>query len=181
MFAMKFKPMLRTGLMAGLLALPLFACAADAPVQTSASTPSVDQVATAKLVFNLLSQSQYTYRPRPLDTAMSDQIFDNYLDTLDGNKQFFIAADIEGFTPWRARMGEYLRAGMLEPAHSIFSRYKQRVAERVEYARWLLDQDIFDFSGDERWYTTARNHPGPPMLVNWMPCGSRLCAMTGCG
>jgi len=161
MSVMKPKSTFRTGLIALLLALPLFACAADKPAQAPSSAPSVDQAATSKLVFSLLSQSQYAYRPRPLDTAMSEQIFDNYLDALDGNKQFFIAADIEGFSPWRERMGEYLRAGMLEPTHTMFARYKQRVAERVDYARWLLDQDIFDFSGDERWYYDRKESPWP--------------------
>jgi len=162
MSVMKPKSMFCTGLIALLLAAPLFACAADPPAQAPASImPSVDQAATSRLVFSLLSQSQYSYRPRPLDTAMSEQIFDNYLDALDGNKQFFIAADIDGFSPWRERMGEYLRAGMLEPTHTMFTRYKQRVSERVEYARWLLDQDIFDFSGDERWYYDRKESPWP--------------------
>jgi len=153
---MTFKHLLRSGVLALALAAPLACAAADG---AASSAPSVDQAATSKLVFNLLSQSQYAYRPRPLDTAMSEQIFDNYLESLDGNKQFFLAADIEGFAPWRERMGDYLRAGMLEPTHSIFARYQQRVAERVDHARELLEQDIFDFTADERWYYDRKDAP----------------------
>jgi len=115
-------------------------------------TPAVDQTATSKLVFNLLSGSQYAYRPRPLDAAMSVEIFDNYLEALDGNKQYFDASDIERFASWRSEIGQHLRSGTLGPEHEIFALYQQRVAERVEWIRELLNEDIFDFSGDERWY-----------------------------
>jgi len=119
---------------------------------TGDDTPAVDQTATSKLVFNLLSASQYAYRPRPLDAMMSAEIFDNYLEALDGNKQYFDAADIERFASWRNEIGQHLRSGTLGPEHEIFALYQQRVAERVEWIRALLNEDIFDFSSDERWY-----------------------------
>jgi len=74
MLVMTFKHLLRCGVLALALTAPLACVAADG---AASSAPGVDQAATSKLVFNLLSQSQYAYRPRPLDTAMSEQIFDN--------------------------------------------------------------------------------------------------------
>src|SRR5690606_20993854 len=53
--------------------------------------------------------------------------------------------------PYRARMGAAVRRGELEPAYRIFALYKERVDERVAYARGLLGQDSFDFTGDDRW------------------------------
>src|SRR5699024_343118 len=35
--------------------------------------------------------------------------------------------------------------------YAIFALYKERVNDRVEHARGLLEQDIFDFTGDDRW------------------------------
>jgi len=120
--------------------------------RATGDTPAVDQTATSKLVFNLLSGSQYAYRPRPLDAAMSAEIFDNYLEALDGNKQYFDARDIARFAAWRKEIGQHLRSGTLGPEHEIFALYQTRVAERVEWIRALLHEDIFDFTSDERWY-----------------------------
>jgi len=135
-----------------LLPLGLMARASAESEAVATATPAVDQAATSKLVFNLLSASQYAYRPRPLDAAMSAEIFDNYLEALDGNKQYFDAADIERFASWREDIGQSLRNGTPGAAQELFALYKQRVAERVEWIRALLHEDIYDFSGDERWY-----------------------------
>src|SRR5690606_16020134 len=110
-----------------------------------------DQVRTSRLVYGLLSDSRFVYRPRAMDAEMSSDIYEGYLESLDGNKMFFTAADLEQFEPYRGQMGAAVRQGDLEPAYAIYARYKERVADRVEYARSLLDQDIFDFTGDDRW------------------------------
>src|SRR3546814_3286741 len=41
----------------------------------------------------------------------------------------------------------------------LFRSFQQRVAQRVDYARGLLKQDIFDFSGDDRWYYDREDAP----------------------
>ena len=56
-------------------------------------------------------------------------------------------------------MGGAVKAGELDPAFAIFSLFKQRVEQRVSYARGLLTQDIFDFSGDDRWYYDREDAP----------------------
>ncbi|PAL01802.1 hypothetical protein B8W90_13590, partial [Staphylococcus hominis] len=72
-----------------------------------------------------------------------------YLESLDGSKQFFTQADITKFAPFESNISSAIRGGELEPAFQVFAVYKQRVGERVGYARKLLKQD-FDFSSDER-------------------------------
>ena len=49
-------------------------------------------------------------------------------------------------------LDDAIKSGELEPAYAIFATYRQRVDERVEYARSLLKQDIFDFTGDDRFH-----------------------------
>ena len=114
--------------------------------------PTADQATTAKLVFGLLSDSRYAYRPQALDDALSQDIFKRYLEALDSGEQYFTAADIEKFGPYKTELDDAIRSGELAPAYDIFGVYKQRVGERVAYARALLKQD-FDFTGDQR----ARN------------------------
>ena len=61
--------------------------------------PTADEATTAKLVYGLLSDSRYAYRPRALDDALSQDIFKRYLEALDPGKLFFTAEDIKNFSP----------------------------------------------------------------------------------
>ncbi|MBJ7575832.1 carboxy terminal-processing peptidase [Luteimonas sp. MC1828] len=123
------------------------------------AAPTADHATTSKLVYGLLSDSRYAYRPRALDAAMSADIFKRYLESLDGNKLFLSAGDVARFARYEPRMGDAVRQGDVGPAFEIFALYKQRVDERVAYARGLLKQDIFDFSSDERWYYDREDAP----------------------
>ena len=125
-----------------------------------AVAPTADQANTSKLVYGLLSDSRYAYRPRPLDDALSQDVFKRYLEALDGGKQFFTAADVARFGPYKAKMDDAIRSGDLAPAYEIFTVYKQRVGQRVTYARALLKQD-FDFTGSQRWDYDREDAPWP--------------------
>ena len=155
---MKVNRIVPASLIALALAVPL-ALVARADGDALPSTPSAEQVTTSKLVYGLLSDSRYAYRPRPLDAAMPGEIFDKYLEALDGSKLFFTAQDVARFKPYRAGMGESVRSGDLEPAYTVFALYQQRVADRVAYARSLLNQDIFGFTGDDRWNYDREDAP----------------------
>jgi carboxyl-terminal processing protease len=109
-------------------------------------------------VYGLLSDSRYAYRPRALDAATSKDVFKRYLEALDGSKQFFTQADITRFAPFEANIATAIRGGELEPAFQVFAVYKQRVGERVGYARKLLKQD-FDFSSDEKFEYDRKDVP----------------------
>ena len=119
---------------------------------TILSGPTAAQATTAKLVYGLLSDSRYAYRPRALDAALSADVFKRYLEALDASKLFFSAQDVANFGPYKTTLDDAIKSGDMEPAYAIFAIYKQRVSERSAYARGLLKQDIFDFSGHDRWY-----------------------------
>ena len=121
--------------------------------------PSADQATTARLVYGLLSDSRYAYRPQALDDALSQDIFKRYLEALDGGKMFFTAQDVAKFAPYRTTLDDALKSGKLDPAYAMFALYQQRVAQRSAYARHLLQQDIFDFSGNDRWYYDREDAP----------------------
>ncbi|MDV3467518.1 carboxy terminal-processing peptidase [Stenotrophomonas sp. C3(2023)] len=144
----------------------LFALALTAPLALSAqaegpalpSAATADQVTTSKLVYGLLSDSRYAYRPRALDEATSQDVFKRYLETLDGGKQYFTQADVARFAPFEANIAAALRGGQLEPAFQVFSLYRQRVGQRVAYARSLLRQEP-DFTTDERFEYDRKKVP----------------------
>ena len=123
------------------------------------SGPTADQATAAKLVYGLLSDSRYAYRPQPLDDALSADIYKRYLEALDGGKQFFTSVDIDGFDRYRTRLDDAIKSGKLEPGYVIFALYRQRVNERIAYARMLLKQDIFDFTGDDSFHYDRKEAP----------------------
>ncbi|WP_305804241.1 carboxy terminal-processing peptidase [Stenotrophomonas sp. YIM B06876] len=129
---------------------------ADTPLQPMAAT--ADQATTSKLVYGLLSDSRYAYRPRPLDAETAKDVFKRYLETLDSGKQFFTQADIARFAPDEAAVAPAIRNGELAPAFDVFAVYQQRVADRIAYARKLLKQD-FDFSTDEKFEYDRKDVP----------------------
>ena len=148
---MKASRVVSASVIALALAVPLALMARPDAITNVPAAPSADQVAASKLVYGLLSDSRYAYRPRTMDATMSSEIFDGYFENLDAGKLFFTRQDVSRFEPLRSRMGAAVRNGEIAPALEIFALYKTRVAERTQYARDLLGQDIFDFSGNDRW------------------------------
>ncbi|ADV26151.1 carboxyl-terminal protease [Pseudoxanthomonas suwonensis 11-1] len=145
-------------LFAFLLAVPAVLLARNEAPASVGLAPTADQATTSKLVYGLLSDSRYAYRPRPADDAMSEDIFRRYLEALDGSKQFFTADDIKRFEPYRLRMDDAVRGGDPSPAFAMFQVYRERVVERVAYAQKLLKGE-FDFSGEERWEYDREHAP----------------------
>jgi carboxyl-terminal processing protease len=133
------------------MAVALNASATGGDTAQVVLAPTADQSGAARLVHGLLSDSRYHYSPRKLDDALSAEIFDRYVEALDGQKLFFLAADVERFrAAYRTRLDDAIRGGRVDPAFDIYNTYAERVAERVAHARSLLEQE-FDFGTDETW------------------------------
>jgi carboxyl-terminal processing protease len=142
-----------------MLVLAVTASVAGLTAKAEGNGPSVDQATASKLVYGLLSDSRYAYRPRALDDALSAEVFKRYLESLDGAKQFFTAADIAKLADNKSSLDDAIKSGEVDVAFSIFKLYQQRVNERVAYARGLLNQDIFTFDGQDRWYYDREDAP----------------------
>ena len=130
-----------------LLALSLAAFAKAAPESGElVLKPTADQAQAALAATRILTR--FHYKAMPLDAAMSQHIFDRYLDSLDADRLFFIQADIDRFAAQRDKLGDAIYDEDLSAPFAIFNLYEQRVAERTAYARGLLKQG-FDFGKDE--------------------------------
>ncbi len=121
--------------------------------------PSQNQATTARMVYGLLSDSRYAYRPRALDDALSQEVLTEYLKALDPAKVFFTAQDVAGFrAAYANRLDDAIKSGQVDPAWAIFAVYRQRVDERTAFARKQLKGD-FDFSKDERYEYERKDAP----------------------
>ncbi|MFT4728186.1 MAG: carboxyl-terminal processing protease [Granulosicoccus sp.] len=103
---------------------------------------------------------RYHYSRVPVDDELSEQIFDRFLDSLDPQKSFLLASDVEEFTQFRREFDDALRNARLTPVFDIFKRFRARVSERALFARGLLTQE-FDFTIDES-YTFNREDASWP-------------------
>lgn len=105
-------------------------------------TPLPEQAQAAHLSAEILSR--YHYKPLKLDDALSSKIFDQYLESLDGEKVLFLRADIERFASSRTQFDDAILGEDLSVPFAIFNLYQQRITERLGYARTLLKHG-FDF------------------------------------
>ena len=148
--------------LAGAAVAPAVATTASSATTTAAAPggfrPTVDQQGAARMVYGVLSDSRYAYAPKPLDDKLSVGIFRRYLESLDGQKLFFTQADIDAFRAHQGRFDDAIKGQSLQPAFDIYTRYMQRVDERVAFARERLKQD-FDFSADEEWRYEREDAP----------------------
>jgi len=142
------------------LALLARADAASSDVVLPAA-PTSDQATTSRLVHGLLSDSRYAYRPRALDDALSQDVLKRYLETLDPGKVFLTAQDVAAFGKYSTKLDDAIKSGQVDPAWAIFALYRQRVGERIGYARGLLKGN-FDFSGNERYEYDREDAPWAP-------------------
>ena len=123
-------------------------------VENSTLSPTVDHLRATKIITDFLGR--YHYRKVDLNDEFSVTIFNNFLDSLDSTKSYFLATDIARFDKYRFTLDDALRANNLLPAYSIFSTYQKRVNERIEYALLLIEKD-FDFSKDETFVIEREN------------------------
>ena len=105
------------------------------------------------------------YRRVAIDDRLSEQVFDRFLDTLDGQRSYFTAADIAELNAYRQRFDDIIHTGEVEPAFLIFARYQQRNRQRIQYALDLLAkepdwtvQESFEFDRAKTPWPTSSQH-----------------------
>ncbi len=88
------------------------------------------------------------YKKQGLNNHQSSLILDRYIETLDGNKAYFLASDIKEFEKYRYRLDDAIYSGLVQPAFHIYRVFKQRWDERNQFALEVLKQPM-DFTKDE--------------------------------
>jgi carboxyl-terminal processing protease len=109
-------------------------------------------------VTKLIEELHYSL-PR-LDNSLSSAILDEYLDTLDGNRMYFTAADIASFNRLRYELDDRTRTGDLQPVFDIFNLFRTRSGERIDAAIALLATEP-DYTLDETFQWDRSELPWP--------------------
>ncbi len=99
--------------------------------------------ATAELADN------FHYRNKPLTNEFSAEILEEFLNALDPQRAYFLAADIAEFESSRFYYDNFLKKGKLDKIFKVFEVFQQRVQERADFAISMLDYR-FNFTLDEQ-------------------------------
>jgi carboxyl-terminal processing protease len=120
--------------------------------------PIQQDARAAHLAAELLTR--YHYKRIPLDSVLSEKIFDRYLKSLDPTKLFFVQTDIDRISGDRAKLDDAILEEDLSVPFAIYNLYRRRAVERFEGARALLDKG-FDFQRDEIYQYARENAAWP--------------------
>ena len=102
----------------------------------------------ARIVAGYLSYNHYS--GMRIDDFASKEMFENFFESLDYSKMYFLASDIDRFRPFQYALDDMLlsREPDLRLAFDVYDLFEKRVKERVEANLALLDSK-FDFTIDE--------------------------------
>jgi hypothetical protein len=108
-------------LLAGLGAerAPLAPAIAPAAASSGDLAPSERHRRVMRLVSEVVERQHY--RQTPLDDAMSSQIYERYLEALDGARSYLLASDIAEFEPLRYQLDDAIERADVGPAFGIFT------------------------------------------------------------
>ena len=126
--------------------------------QSVADTPEVQADETlapesrhediGQLVTQFVQKSHYLHIA--VDDELSSRVMDRYIESIDRNRIYLLASDIEFFEQYRNQLDDLVRSEPLDPVFDMFSIYRTRVRERFQFALTLLEEQP-DLTVDEEY------------------------------
>ena len=90
------------------------------------------------------------YVQSSVNNESSIKILNEYIDRLDQNKMYFSQSDIIYFQRYKYQLDDSLRDGQLRPIFDMFSTYRLRVQQRLDYAMDVINE-INGFESDDEY------------------------------
>jgi carboxyl-terminal processing protease len=146
------------GILASVIAVPALAMTSD---EIEELRPDPRHESVGELVTEFIQKSHYLHIS--VDDDLSSRVMDRYIESLDGNRMYLLASDIEFFETYRYQLDDIVRSKPLDPIFEMFSLYQTRVRERLNFALAQLETEPdygvdeayrFDRS-EEEWATTS--------------------------
>lgn len=157
-------PLLARGLLTGLMVLVALGLTDSVYATAEPKTGEVPGVlqATARQqqvalrVAQLVEHEHYAHQS--IDDHLSEQMLKNYLEALDGNRQYFLEPDIVYFSRYRHSLDGVLQTGDIEPVFDIFRLYRLRAQQHLSYALSQLQKEP-DFTINEEFVFDREKAP----------------------
>ncbi len=129
------------------------------PASLEPLQPGRTQREKALVVGDLLGR--YHYSSREIDERLSENAAESFLDRLDRGRHYLLAEDVDSFLEHVPELGEGLSRGDVQPAFDLYNTYRARVAERIEYALSILENEELRFDGNGTYEQDRREAEWP--------------------
>ena len=110
--------------------------------------------------------SRYHYKKFNLNDSLSSVIFDRYIKSLDYNRSFFLASDINDFEKYRFKLDNDFKDGDVLPEFEIYNIFIKRLDNRIDYVHKLLKKG-FDFTKNENYEFKRDSAAWPKDEKDW--------------
>jgi len=117
--------------------------------QATATTPSMEQESAlfpeerheniGELVTQFIQKSHYMHVA--VDDELSSRVMDTYIESLDRNRMYLLASDVEFFETYRYDLDDIVKSQPLDPVFDMFEVYQTRVRERLTFALTQLEEE----------------------------------------
>ncbi len=133
----------------------------DVPTIYHELHPVDDYASTTRGIIEQLRRNHYS--EIRFDDAFSGKMLDSFIETLDGGRMYFTAADVAEFEQYRTTLDDLLQRGDTEAGYLMYNRYQQRVIERLVYSIAMIEDVTtdFDFTVDEEMILDRSEEPFP--------------------
>jgi len=128
------------------LLFAVWAYASQLQKQDSHKDALNDEDIVASIVANLLNTEHYS--PKVIDDNISEQTFNNFIENLDYNKQYFLAEDIEALSKYKYSIDDELKNHKLEFYFEAVKLLYKRLDEVENFHEELFAQK-FDYTSKE--------------------------------
>jgi carboxyl-terminal processing protease len=132
--------------------------------------PTPPEVEAGKYITSNLLQNHL--RKLAVNDSLSREIFRRYLETLDTEKNYFTAIEVDNMRRLYAnRFDDDFLAGRADAGFSIYNFFLKRAREKMQYMKALADTVHFNFSVPETLVLDRKSAPWPSdrrqLLESW--------------
>ena len=108
---------------------------------------------------------QNHFRKVAVNDSLSQQIFNRYVENLDGSKSYFLASDIERLrTKYGNTIDDEFLAGKATAGFDIYNLFLKRAREKMRFMKAEADTAHLDFSSPETLDLDRKSDPWPANL-----------------
>mgnify|MGYP001799503663 CR=1 FL=1 len=111
--------------------------------------PKEEHPIEMQYILSLLNR--FHYRSAALNDSTSSDVFDQFIESLDPSRLYFLDSDIAYFERYRYKIDDDFRAGKLEFPYQIFHVRRERAVNRLNFIVSLLEDEM-DFDDSEKYY-----------------------------
>ncbi len=101
-----------------------------------------------------------------LDDEISRRAWDNYIESMDPARVFFLEPDIEHFRRYREQLDDDLKAGGIAFAFEAYRIRRERLRDRVAFVKQILEEG-FDCEKDETYRWQRKEEPWAKNRAEW--------------